>query len=271
MINWFGFKVDENNIPLELPGCYLIIHISSRKKYVGKSINIFTRLKAHSMGCGGAIKLDNAIKKHGIQSFLVIPLWYLYTNTQNSELNSLLIEVESVFISLYDSIKNGYNIIERGPTGGFGEEYKKLRKQLYQDKQIRSNISKAAKEAWARTDVREKHRLASKDKLKEKTRNSWRQGRTLGKPKTSSTCKHCGVKFTGRSKKHSQCRECLSIINVRCTCGCNTTISREVYKVLFPKRNNKLCTLVSHSLRAKSNQIWSKESTGSSIQLVEGN
>lgn len=43
-VDWGGFRADPNNLPQALPGVYVIVHIDSRRAYVGCSSNVARRL-----------------------------------------------------------------------------------------------------------------------------------------------------------------------------------------------------------------------------------
>ena len=111
-INWFGFQADSDNIPMPRPGVYLITNTVTGKPYVGISQNVRARLASHAKG-GSPKRLGNSIRKHGLAVFLVQPIFY----SINDDTTELPI-VEAFLIEDYDSVRNGYNVIESG--GGVG-------------------------------------------------------------------------------------------------------------------------------------------------------
>jgi group I intron endonuclease len=141
MITWNKFRIAEDNIPLKKPGGYLATHILSGKKYVGISFDVELRLKEHAAGRGGSPKFERAIKKYGPEAFIVTPLFYIQDKDRN-----YLLDAETSLINIYDSLKNGYNIIEKNLRGGYGPEF-----------------SSCVAAAWKRPGVRERHTKTTSD------------------------------------------------------------------------------------------------------------
>lgn len=54
---------------------YLIVNTVNNKKYVGQTIRpLEVRIKEHFRNASGCIRLKNAVKKYGKDSFKIIPL-----------------------------------------------------------------------------------------------------------------------------------------------------------------------------------------------------
>lgn len=83
-------------------GIYAITHKESGKMYIGQSINIERRFKQHCIQPNKGSYIDNAIKKHGKETFTFKTL----LECDKSQLD----DEEHAFIKLYGTYKNGYNL-----------------------------------------------------------------------------------------------------------------------------------------------------------------
>lgn len=90
-------------------GIYKITNIITGECYIGQAADIATRWSEHAK-CGLGIdtpagnKLYKAMQEYGLQSFS----WELLEKCDRAELN----EKERYYISLYDSVNYGYNILK---------------------------------------------------------------------------------------------------------------------------------------------------------------
>jgi hypothetical protein len=103
---WNGFSVFSANIPKELPGIYLIEHLSTGRRYVGISQNIAQRLRAHlrSQSRDRRSKLFIELRAQGASAFRAVPLFYSLNGTRG------LAKIESELIRDLDCIERGYNV-----------------------------------------------------------------------------------------------------------------------------------------------------------------
>ena len=90
-------------------GIYKITNIITGECYIGQAADIASRWSEHAK-CGLGIdtpagnKLYKAMQEYGLQSFS----WELLEKCDRAELN----EKERYYISLYDSVNYGYNILK---------------------------------------------------------------------------------------------------------------------------------------------------------------
>lgn len=103
---------------------YVIENKTNGKLYVGQTIDFSQRVRAHKSALknhsGNNHKLQRAVDKYGLDQFDFYEIAYAATI---EELN----ELEILFIRLFDSVKNGYNIKYGGENGGkLPEESRKL-------------------------------------------------------------------------------------------------------------------------------------------------
>lgn len=93
-------------------GIYKITNRINNKCYIGKSVNIESRLDQHRNNYHSNIYLQNAIKKYGIENFIFEVIEECSEN--------LLNEKEIYWIKYYGSFgKDGYNLTEGGDGGNF--------------------------------------------------------------------------------------------------------------------------------------------------------
>lgn len=121
-------------------GIYCILNCINNKAYIGISGNLRKRLKEHygiSKGqkVKGGSKLKNAILKYDIKDFKVYILEYT---------NKDILKKESKYIDIFNSVKNGYNIIYYDST--YKQTYKKSKEQLEKEKNIKYNNKVSIKE-----------------------------------------------------------------------------------------------------------------------------
>ncbi len=163
---------------------YIIKNNINNKVYVGQTwISIKKRLSQHKEKENGCLKLRNAMNAYGRENFLIEAL--VSSKTQE---NADFLEI--YFISLYDSINNGYNIKEGGSRGKQSEETKqkisKRNKGKVHSEISRKNMSDAHKgqKPWnlgliCSEEVNEKNRQAQLGKkASEETKKKMSLSRT---------------------------------------------------------------------------------------------
>jgi group I intron endonuclease len=155
-MEWYGFTVLPENIPLPRAGVYLITNQVNGKCYVGISLNIERRIRQHSkIGYKG--RLPSAFKKHGLDKFLVTPLYYTINNDTVG-----LEEIEANTIEKLDSVNLGYNTIEaNGGVGPYGPAYNDVMRVLWDKNKER--YLRAMHEGRITPEGKLKHSRASKE------------------------------------------------------------------------------------------------------------
>ena len=104
----------KDTTPLKISGVYGIHCKITDKWYVGQSIDIQRRFRSYKgLRCRSQPKLYNALLLYGIPNFEFVIL---------DQCSDKLVDLENQWISFYDSINNGYNIREGGPSGKFTSE-----------------------------------------------------------------------------------------------------------------------------------------------------
>lgn len=105
--NWHGFKALPYNLPLPLPGVYLIQHIDSGLGYVGSSTNVANRLFEHARGGSNVPAVYEALRAHHRSSFLILPLYYHPTKATKKAAG--IATVEEAMIVAYNCYNHGWN------------------------------------------------------------------------------------------------------------------------------------------------------------------
>lgn len=104
-------------------GIYKITNKISGKCYIGQAINIRSRLVYHMSATdrGNNNTIYKAIRKYGVSNFdcRVLVIVNTFGKTQD-EIKKELNALESFYIALYDSYKNGYNMTPGGDCGRLG-------------------------------------------------------------------------------------------------------------------------------------------------------
>lgn len=133
----FKFQTVPGNEIKPMPGVYLIANLSNGKGYIGISKNIERRVKYHFSGRGSKV-LGNAIKKHGLENFLVTPLFYSLDGAD------FLPEIEAALILDYGTVENGYNIQEAsGYAGIYGPKFCEILKRVFNEPEMKEKRRKA--------------------------------------------------------------------------------------------------------------------------------
>jgi hypothetical protein len=132
-VDWYGFKAEENNLPLARPGAYRVVNLARFPKcYVGISQNVRGRLRGYASG-NATRKFQRALRKYGVENFLIVPICYSISGTD------WLPYLEVDFIVEFDSIKNGYNIIAAyGGVGPYGKEFSESIREALNTPEIRA-------------------------------------------------------------------------------------------------------------------------------------
>lgn len=102
---------------------YKITCTTTGKCYIGKTIRpLAERMSHHFNGYDSCVKLNNAIKEYGKNSFIVE---VIANNIPYNELDAL----ERFYITQYDSVNNGYNV-KYGNRGHKGRPFHTLTEEL---------------------------------------------------------------------------------------------------------------------------------------------
>jgi group I intron endonuclease len=141
---------------------YKIYNNINEKVYIGQTWQTLKkRFAIHINYNSACVKLNNAIKKYGVENFFIEKL--IECNNQ-TEMNYW----ENFYITKYNSIKNGYNLREGGAFGKFSEESKikmsksQIGKKLSQE--TKNKISISGKGRVCSEKTRNKLSLALKGK-----------------------------------------------------------------------------------------------------------
>lgn len=178
-------------------GIYKLTCSINGKIYIGKSINIHTRLGQHRR-CRGVYYFDFAIAKYGWDSFTV-EILEIFENFDKSKDNAYLLERESFYIKLFDSANKavGYNLCDYSTdrTGRKHSDETKMRMSL---SHIGKKHTKESKIKMSRSQSGKK----LTDEHKEKIRIS-----NLGVPRSKETKKRMseskkGIIFSEEHKRN---------------------------------------------------------------------
>ena len=189
---------------------YIITNLLDGKRYIGKTdLTVGERWKKHN---SYSVSLKNryitrAIRKYGKDNFSIKEIAANLTPEQANE-------AEKLFISEYDTFRNGYNLTE----GGEGISGFRLTEEQ------RKNISETQKARWAKPEERAKQRLR---KLGSATWNKGISNSPEARAKMSANSflgnkTHCknGHPLAGdnlylRPKGGRACRACRKAVDIR--------------------------------------------------------
>jgi hypothetical protein len=159
-IDWNGWKVFPDNVPLNRPGAYrfklLLKPEESAGNYIGISgirSGVAGRCKRHP---SRAKKFENAVHKYGKENFLLTPLYYL-TEEEADALTRLSLQVlEADNIITFNAVSNGYNLkASDGGVGPYGPEFSAIMKSAIaiclQDPIFRAKLVDGCKRGAAKT------------------------------------------------------------------------------------------------------------------------
>lgn len=126
IVEYYGFQADSNNIPLiGCAGVYQLINQVNGKCYIGISQDVARRIRQHSDA--KQRKLGNAIRKYGTLQFMVNPVAYSIDDRTD-----WLPVLEAQLIAEFDSVKNGYNVVEASNlVGPYGEEFAQIVREYH--------------------------------------------------------------------------------------------------------------------------------------------
>ena len=159
--------IDVRLLPNEA-GIYQILNTITGKSYIGSSIKIRNRVRAHLKALKRGnhyYKLQSAWDKHGASAFSVVVL-ELVTNT------SELLKREHALIVEHGTMSNGYNIVEQHGKNRLGatnteEHRQKLSKALTGTKHSQEEIEanrERSRLRWQDPQYRERMKLAAKER-----------------------------------------------------------------------------------------------------------
>jgi group I intron endonuclease len=218
-----------DDIP-KIAGIYKLTCLNNGKIYIGKSINLNTRLRVY-MKCKDGIGpyLKNAIVKHGWDSFKV-EILETFQSFDKAKDNDSLLEREAYYIKLYNSITPsvGYNICEHSwdKTGTKHSEETKAKLRISNSvprkplsEEHKKNLSKAGKGRILTPEHKEKLRISALKrgmpreviekakqfntgrKASEETKAKLRNKKLSPEHKEALRKSHIGVKHTKETKE----------------------------------------------------------------------
>jgi hypothetical protein len=97
-LNTYNDLFDTNVLKKDLSnlgGVYGFIHVKSSKKYIGSSVNLYSRIMDHIKRRNSNLRLQRSIKKYGLKSFKVV-IYYFHTDP-----TVLLTDIETRVISAF--------------------------------------------------------------------------------------------------------------------------------------------------------------------------
>lgn len=149
---------------------YSVFCVKSGKYYIGQTIkSLKHRWNTHKNMTSCCVKLRNAIKKHGVDSF---ELSILFQTNVRFELN----EAEIYWINFFDSIQNGYNIKAGGSRGEHSIESRLKMSASHQNRSLETRkkmsdarkgktLSKQAKQKLSNFRTGKKHSAETLQKI----------------------------------------------------------------------------------------------------------
>lgn len=164
---------------------YKIVNKLNGKMYIGQTIHsLECRKKRHlrALKDGNNNHLYQAIRKYGLDNFEFSVICEVFDK-------KILNELETYYIKKFDTIKNGYNMVDGGNNNlMFIDSIKQKHKSKMQSQETRDKISKSMKLYRARHPFTEEHRR----KLSEKAMGN----RNFGNSDTRSIACYCIVNGT---------------------------------------------------------------------------
>ena len=135
IVEWYGFCVRSDNLPLHRPGAYRFTNLVNGKPYIGISKDVFHRGVLHANSAipkagrieKGVTYFVRALRKYGTSCFLFEPLAYgiKWFDDWHHE-GGWLRQLEADLIIDYDAIAKGYNILANWHGGQVGEKFRKI-------------------------------------------------------------------------------------------------------------------------------------------------
>ena len=163
-------------------GIYRIYHKKSGKSYIGQSVNIKRRIKAHFTAWDKNMYVDRAIRKHGKDAFD----WETLEICSEEILN----DRECHWIAALDTIKpNGYNLMTGGNAGRWSETSRQKIKGRIPWNKGKKGVQKGANKGIPKTEeVKRKISNTLKgnvpwNKGKKGVQKAWNKGKKTGKRK----------------------------------------------------------------------------------------
>jgi hypothetical protein len=145
--NWFGLNIYVCNPPEHKPGVYGIQNLLTKKWYIGIGQDLAVRALDYTNPDKASIgpKFRFTLLKNELRNFIIVPLFYQLNYNRDQ-----LLAVETELIAVYNSVQNGYNVIENTTTGpGYGEEFRALCKAVHNQPEMIIQHSEVAFAQWA--------------------------------------------------------------------------------------------------------------------------
>ena len=142
---------------------YKVTNKINGKCYIGQTRHSLQQRKNKHLVCvrsGVKTHFYCAIRKYGEENFD----WEIVCSTNNKQ---HLNELETYYITKYDSIKNGYNMVDGGDNNIMDiESVKTKHDEIMQSDEVRSKISQSMKKYRAEHPFTEEHKRKLSEKAK---------------------------------------------------------------------------------------------------------
>lgn len=142
---------------------YSITNMLNGHKYIGKTNDVERRWREHRYGNGGTSILNKAFKKYGIDNFLFEIIAQIPFNNTD-ELNDVLNQLEVYYISLYNTLKEGYNATAGGEGISFYHHSEETKQKISRG-QIGKILSEEHKEKCRIANLGNHHTEDAKYKI----------------------------------------------------------------------------------------------------------
>lgn len=123
-----------------IPGIYMFVNILNDKKYIGQSVDLYSRISYHisciKRRCFAIKALYKAVLKYGIDNFKI---YILTTFPRHQNLRKNLNLAEQIYIQFYNTYKNGYNCTLGGDGGVLGYRWSDERRSSWSEYMKRNN------------------------------------------------------------------------------------------------------------------------------------
>lgn len=179
-VYWNGFRARPENLPQKRPGAYVFTNLANGKAYVGIAKSVASRCAGHARSVVSRTlkprlpKFENALRKYGAGAFLVEPVVYSVGAVVSwGDDGAWLRCLETELITQLDSIREGYNIVERWMGGPYGEEFSRVAREAHNTPEYREKMralladpdylarrNEAIRRAYQRPEVRANHLAA---------------------------------------------------------------------------------------------------------------
>lgn len=264
---YYKRKEKNNRIGVRIIGVYQIKNILNGKMYVGSSNDIERRFHEHKTNIGsGCKKLQNAIKKYGINNFIFSVLQKLNIDIYPIKFQKkTLLEAEQFYLDLYKPFgNNGYNSAKKADSPMFGKTFTK--KQL---KRISKGVNKHYSNEKLLVEkgiLKERKVIDSNGKLhiiynvtKFCKENSLKRGSFKALLEGRTPCYNGWKLETPLNKKCESCSEIIVITGKYCKKCCKEIVrNRSSKEYKFIDKNKKIYNINNMSKFIRDNPEYSE-------------